>query len=200
MHLHPDRKWSSTAYHPEQTNICSWTPRRLSPGLVLRGFKSLVRDHGPSSFPYESSILTLETIERKRDHLDRLRLNLLPLLEHQLITLSQLLEPTHLRKEPEFTFNFILGVQAQLVQTFDQIRIALRILCPEPPEDVESNRLNDQHFREFKVFRVRGLHRMIIEEVLPELNKLFRCSYHLINGTHMRSSLESKRIILFTSS
>ncbi|KAA1127121.1 hypothetical protein PGTUg99_023491 [Puccinia graminis f. sp. tritici] len=184
MHPHPDR-------------------RRFSSGLVLRGFKSLARDHGPSSFQYDNSIqelYTLENINWKRDHWDRLRSNLLPLIEQQLITLSQFLEPNHLQKEPEFTFNLIVGVQSQLVQTFDQIRSAILILWPKLPEELQSNRINDQEFKELKRFRVRGLHRMITEEVLPEFNKLFRCSYHLITGTQARSSLQHKRITIFTSS
>ncbi|KAH9441270.1 hypothetical protein MJO29_015639 [Puccinia striiformis f. sp. tritici] len=149
--------------------------------LVVNGFQTLIAKFDGDNDPYPrlSEEPSLERIELKKEVLNRLHSNLLPLLGYQITSLSQTLDPTHLRKEPTFTLNLILGIQSQLGQTLNLIQSALCTICPELVPS-QSDRMNDQHLMEFKCLRLDGIHHSIAEVLMPEVMQLFDDSNTLI--------------------
>ncbi|POW02843.1 hypothetical protein PSTT_11506 [Puccinia striiformis] len=106
---------------------------------VIEGFEALrikhdsrLGDHRLASIASEpaqeaTSAMSLDAFNWRNVLYDRLHSCLLPLLRHQLITLSTLLEPEGLQSDPELKLKPILELQPELDQNIFQIKYALAI-------------------------------------------------------------------------
>ncbi|KAI7933838.1 hypothetical protein MJO29_000590 [Puccinia striiformis f. sp. tritici] len=134
---------------------------------VIEGFEALrikhdsrLGDHRLASIASEpaqeaTSAMSLDAFNWRNVLYDRLHSCLLPLLRHQLITLSTLLEPEGLQSDPELKLKPILELQPELDQNIFQIKYALAIVCPEPL--CASDQADDQQLDQFKSYRVSEL-------------------------------------------
>lgn len=151
--------------------------------VVIEGFVTLISkydiDDKRIDFRTMKEALTPERVEWNTEVLNRLQLNLLPLLEQQIASLSLSLDPARLLKDPLFIFDLILGIQAQLDQTLTQILSALDIICPEPTYH-SSDRRDDLDYKAVKYFRICRLYPLIINDLIDDVHSLFENSWKLI--------------------
>ncbi|KAH9447248.1 hypothetical protein Pst134EA_029281 [Puccinia striiformis f. sp. tritici] len=91
----------------------------------------------------------------------------------------QSLDPTRLRKEPVLALKLISDIQSGLDQTLESIQSAISIICPKPQATLP-DRTNDQHLKDFKEFRVDGLHNSFINNLMKEIIVMFQLSYRLL--------------------
>ncbi|KNE90367.1 hypothetical protein PSTG_16190 [Puccinia striiformis f. sp. tritici PST-78] len=150
---------------------------------VIKAFKSLISKYDPSGpqDPYGKrlELHPLEQFEEKEGHLHQLHFESLPLLEDKIASLMQSLDPTRLRKEPVLALKLISDIQSGLDQTLESIQSAIDIICPKPQATLP-DRTNDQHLKDFKEFRVDGLHNSFINNLMKEIIVMFRLSYRLL--------------------
>ncbi|KAI9614233.1 hypothetical protein H4Q26_009374 [Puccinia striiformis f. sp. tritici PST-130] len=150
---------------------------------VIKAFKILISKYNPSGAqdPFDRRVESdpLEQVEEKEGSLHQLRFDFLPLLDDQIVSLLRSLDLTRLRKEPMLALELISDIQSELDQTLDSIQYAISITCPKPHAS-SSDRLNDQHLKDFKLFRVDGLHHMFITNVMESVIPMFRLSYRLL--------------------
>ncbi|KAH9456322.1 hypothetical protein Pst134EB_012526 [Puccinia striiformis f. sp. tritici] len=171
--------------------------------LVVKGFKSLISKYDPNGdknlYPRPvSKTLLISGVEFKRELMNQLRSHLLPMLEQQITSLSVLLHHSHLDKEPILTFQRILDIQTELDQTLNSIQSAIYTLCPEP-EPYLSGRINDQHLKEFKCFRLDGIYYIIKANVMDEVIVMFRRSSNLIHQLGFTTRYHASRTSLTTA-
>ncbi|POV94988.1 hypothetical protein PSTT_16537 [Puccinia striiformis] len=154
---------------PSNTDVAERSPRSTSPDaikymqqgdLVIKGFRTLKNVcHLPIHQGRRIQKPSSEGIERRKELLNQLHFYLLPLLAHQIKTLTLSLEPIHLEEQTIFEFEQILGIQSPLQQSLESIASALHTLCPSPDyftshrsNNEEYKRIDDQQYKEFKVF------------------------------------------------
>ncbi|POW15895.1 hypothetical protein PSTT_01845 [Puccinia striiformis] len=150
--------------------------------LIVQRFKSLRRkchrkyDKRPHRVYDE--VIPIDTLRLNRDLLHRLASTLLPLLGTQIARLSLLLNPISLLERTSSQFKLVLDHQLVLDQTLDQIISVFHTICPDRESaPVEPN---DQHFQEFKSFRLHGLNSCMELPLFANLLDCFRGSYELI--------------------
>ncbi|KAI7962559.1 hypothetical protein MJO28_000653 [Puccinia striiformis f. sp. tritici] len=169
---------------------------------VIEGFEALrikhdsrLGDHRLASIASEpaqeaTSAMSLGAFNWRNVLYDRLHSCLLPLLRHQLITLSTLLEPEGLQSDPELKLKPILELQPELDQNIFQIKYALAIVCPEPL--CASDQADDQQLDQFKSYRVSELNehlKVILFKVsgfCHEANQLIKKNYALCTGNYLQ--------------
>lgn len=140
-----------------------WNGRYLDEqkAAVVRGFQRLM-DQGDQQNERGSdtsrSIDLSIGIAQKKELLVRLHSVLLPLLDRQLVNLSELLDPLGLQGEPASKFQLILNAQADMEDIIDEVHSVQDTLFRVPPLGAFSiHNKNDQHLEELKPFRLRGL-------------------------------------------
>ncbi|KAI7936333.1 hypothetical protein MJO29_015636 [Puccinia striiformis f. sp. tritici] len=167
------------------TSKLHWKQQR---DLVIEGFNTLITMYDPDSssqediagpYPMILEVISSETIESKKQNRNPLRYQILPLLQHQITSLSLSLEPARLWKEPVSTFELILGLQSQFNQFLDLLQSALESLCAVIYSS-DSGRTNDHDLKELKYYRGEGLHTLITHRMLRTLIVLFKESQNLI--------------------
>ncbi|WAQ87808.1 hypothetical protein PtA15_8A715 [Puccinia triticina] len=84
-----------------------------------------------------------------------------------------------MRENPALHFDRILAIQSELDQLLGQTQSALSQLCPAP-DTSRSTRINDQLLKQFKFFRVHGLHQRIAKEFLTSLMSTLAACAHLM--------------------
>ncbi|KAI9599781.1 hypothetical protein KEM48_002775 [Puccinia striiformis f. sp. tritici PST-130] len=94
----------------------------------------------------------------KRDLVVQLKSTLLPELRRHIVTLTELLKPESLLKEPGTKLKLISETQIELDRTLDQMFSAIGVLCPGVHQ-VSFTGINDQHLNELKHYRLYGLHK-----------------------------------------
>ncbi|KAH9473528.1 hypothetical protein Pst134EA_000607 [Puccinia striiformis f. sp. tritici] len=117
-------------------------------------------------------------IDQLKSNSERLQSSLLPLLEQQLDTISTLLNPSVLRKDPLETLQLISELQFQLDDTLQKIRSVLSNTHPKGHR--APDKANDKHLEECKQYRTHGLHRRIREGLLSDVTSFCHASYRLI--------------------
>ncbi|EFP84742.1 hypothetical protein PGT21_007415 [Puccinia graminis f. sp. tritici] len=127
----------------------------------------------------QNPTLSIDETELKKGLLLQLESCFLPQLRQQLITLLQLTNPYELLEKAASKFKLILEIQAGLDITLDQILCAIDLLCPQPMQ-LNIVRINDQHLKELKHYRLHGLCHHIKELVLPEIQEVCFDSTELI--------------------
>ncbi|KAA1097465.1 hypothetical protein PGT21_007955 [Puccinia graminis f. sp. tritici] len=127
----------------------------------------------------QNPTLSIDEAELKKGLLLQLESCFLPQLRQQLITLLQLTNPYELLEAAASKLKLILEIQAGLDLTLDQILCAIDLLCPQPMQS-KSDRINDQHLKELKRYRLHGLYSYIKNHILPDIHEVFLDSGELI--------------------
>ncbi|KAH9453126.1 hypothetical protein Pst134EB_017059 [Puccinia striiformis f. sp. tritici] len=156
------------------------TPETATPGkqrlrqqaeLVIKRFASLAEVDFDASDRTPTD-LSIERLRTKKDLLTEVHSTLLPLLEEQITTIyGALRHHDEVRKDPGPTIRLVLKVQVELGQTLGQtIRAFSEIIPGQLPEP---NQTNDQHYREFKTYRLCGLSSLVRGELISRSNYFF---------------------------
>jgi hypothetical protein len=127
----------------------------------------------------QNPTLSIDETELKKSLLLQLQSCFLPQLRQQLITLLRLTNPYELLEAEASKFKLILEIQAGLDLTLDQILCAIDLLCPQPMQH-QPVRINDQHRKEFKRYRIHGLYHHIKQLMLPQMLEVCLDSVELI--------------------
>ncbi|POW10608.1 hypothetical protein PSTT_05998 [Puccinia striiformis] len=145
---------------------------RHQAALVIQGFNRLAEYE--FNLPSTPADLSIDRLRSQKDLLTQLHTSLLPLLHHQITTISQALDYSELRQDTASKLALMLEIQPQIAHTVDQVIrafndiIAGRVLEPFPT--------NDQHFEEFKFFRLHGADFSIREDYIVHLPTLWENS------------------------
>ncbi|OAV95525.1 hypothetical protein PTTG_12586 [Puccinia triticina 1-1 BBBD Race 1] len=116
--------------------------------------------------------LSINRLRSKKYLLTELHSNLLPVLRQQIISLSQALgDSNSLRLNPAPTLKLVIAIQPKLELTLHRIIRAIKDLIPGMV--YESTLTNDQHFKELKRYRLRGLDCFIKDVLRTHLNSFF---------------------------
>jgi hypothetical protein len=83
------------------------------------------------------------------------------------------LDPACLSKDPSSNLQFVLKIQPQLDRTFDQIKCAIDIICPEDRADSSQS---DRHLEEFKSSRLLPLNNTLRDNLPGKTFNLIRAS------------------------
>ncbi|WAQ86313.1 hypothetical protein PtA15_7A39 [Puccinia triticina] len=88
--------------------------------LVIERFTNLIDSYSPDGdeFPYDTCLddtFSIERVNLKKNQLNQLQTNLLPLLSRQVTLLAGLLDPYILQSKPGSTFKLILGIQSDFI-------------------------------------------------------------------------------------
>jgi hypothetical protein len=165
-------------------NAHQLTISQHTPDSVVVGFSHLMTKYQPVfslrwTNEEDSSALSkdkqLKT--RPQDLLDSMKRCLLPQLNDQLTTLSDLLFPSDFWKQPEITRKRVLDSQSELENTLDQIKSIIATLCPAPrglmvliPSRMQTL---DQDLEALKFYRLQRLKSKFNEGLLCHVNLLF---------------------------
>ncbi|KAI7948068.1 hypothetical protein MJO28_009976 [Puccinia striiformis f. sp. tritici] len=153
--------------------------------LVIQGFDSLGTRHA-FDWPNTPADLSLDRLRSKKDLLTQLHSNLLPRLRDQLSSLSKALNRSELRKDTVKKFALILEIQPQVSLTLEQIiRTARDIIPGRVPKSLHRS---DQHFKDFKCFRLHGLVDLIRDSFKTHFGNV--CQTHRGNIEELISSTE----------
>ncbi|KAI7947754.1 hypothetical protein MJO28_009662 [Puccinia striiformis f. sp. tritici] len=150
---------------------------RHQAALVIQGFNRLAEYE--FNLPNTPADLSIDRLRSQKDLLTQLHTSLLPLLHHQITTISQALDYSELRQDTASKLALMLEIQPQIAHTVDQVIrafndiIAGRVLEPFPT--------NDQHFEEFKFFRLHGADFSIREDYIVHLPTLWENSCRVID-------------------
>ncbi|OAV95516.1 hypothetical protein PTTG_26641 [Puccinia triticina 1-1 BBBD Race 1] len=118
-----------------------------------------------------SNILT-DRLRSKKDLLAQLCSTLLPLLRQQIAGLSEALwAPNTLQEKPDLVVMLVLEIQPKLELTLDRIICDINDIIPGPVP--EPKQTEDQHFKQFKSYRIFGLVNSIRKEMQSELAAFF---------------------------
>ncbi|KAA1117884.1 hypothetical protein PGT21_026460 [Puccinia graminis f. sp. tritici] len=127
--------------------------------LVVQGFGNLKRKY--SQLREARVAGTVNRVNSREIHYNRLHSSLLPLLRQQIQTISILLEPQALWNEPESRLRQVLEIQPELDFNLSEIDSAALIVCPGSIHSTTQTDLNDQELKEFKTYRLIELDGMI---------------------------------------
>ncbi|KAH9453125.1 hypothetical protein MJO28_007926 [Puccinia striiformis f. sp. tritici] len=139
--------------------------------LVTKRFASLAQFNFSGSDD-TSTELSIEHVRTKKDILTELHSTLLPLFKEQISTISDALRHhDEVRKDPGPTIRLVSKLQPELEKTLDQtIRAINEIIPGQLPEP---NQTHDQHFREFKIYRLYGLSSLVRGQLSNQNNYFF---------------------------
>lgn len=126
-----------------------------------------------------------------------LQSSLLPHLQQQITTLSDALDPLKLWCNPFSQLEFLLVMQSEIEHTLDQVLSASEIICG-PNSISRSVPINDQHLKEFKIYRLNGLS-STLGSLLRSIGYLFRFSYELIQLMNLTCKQYSSYQSMMTS-
>ncbi|WAQ85715.1 hypothetical protein PtA15_6A344 [Puccinia triticina] len=118
----------------------------------------------PQQAPSTSSV-DQDSLELKEVLYNRIHSYILPLLHHQLTTLSLLLDG--LPTEPESVMKQMLQIQPEIDYNLTQMKAAIDVICP----DSLSYQADDQQLKQFKIYRLVELRKM-----LRQLETPYTCS------------------------
>ncbi|KAI7962229.1 hypothetical protein MJO28_000323 [Puccinia striiformis f. sp. tritici] len=147
--------------------------------LVIQGFEGIAAKLW--DLHYRERRPTIESIEGDdpiKAYMGQLRSSVLPLLLHQCSILTRLLNTSDLLKEPGSALKLILAVQPEIERAVDQISPLFFVNCGET-KILASNKSDDQHHKEFKMYRVEALRNWIEAP----------CFRHLVHAVAETSSL-----------
>ncbi|KAH9458107.1 hypothetical protein MJO28_005169 [Puccinia striiformis f. sp. tritici] len=130
---------------------------------LIRGFESL--ELKCTSTIHDDQINT----ESKEVLYDRLQSYLVPLLHDQLTTLSLLLDD--LWKEPESILKRIAELQPEIDHNVAQIKSAIQVVCPDALSS--SDKANDQQLKQFKIYRLLELKKMLCDVIRLRIRSVF---------------------------
>ncbi|WAR58576.1 hypothetical protein PtB15_5B810 [Puccinia triticina] len=125
--------------------------------LVAQGFGNLERKLDPERMLAQDANWTFRALnmDSRETLCNRLHSTLLPLLKDQLTTISTLLEPASMRKGPKSNLEHVLKIQPEFDSNVHQIHFIIHLICPESLSS--ASQINDQHLKQFKVFRLLEL-------------------------------------------
>ncbi|KAH9473510.1 hypothetical protein MJO28_000666 [Puccinia striiformis f. sp. tritici] len=131
--------------------------------LVGYGFGRLRRKYHPTtaekpdqaSVEHALSALSIDKVKSQEALANQLVSSLLPLLHHQVTSLSLALKISSLRDEPRANLRLVLQIQGELDSTVDGLKLLITTLCPEPIS--LSNSSVDHHLKRFKSYRLDRL-------------------------------------------
>ncbi|KAH9462902.1 hypothetical protein Pst134EA_014990 [Puccinia striiformis f. sp. tritici] len=121
-------------------------------------------------FPYASEDASFDPPDLKRDLLVQIESSLLPQLQHNIITLNELLKPADLREEPTTKLELISEIQSRLEGTLDQIYSATRHILPSNITPTFPAGKNDGHLNDLKPFRLHGLYVLLTQSFLEKIH------------------------------
>ncbi|KAA1122178.1 hypothetical protein PGTUg99_032092 [Puccinia graminis f. sp. tritici] len=176
---------------PEPDNGLKEQPLELrsQADLIIREFERL-QDYDFDS-PTDTLIdISIERLRSKKDLLTRLDSSLLPQLQQQCTSLSGLLRrPNHFKNNPDSMFKQISQIQANLRLTFSQIVQTLNEIFPgKIPEPCQRN---DQHFNEFKIYRLHRFNDSLRGNIQARLRLLFEDSITFIDNFKLSTARRS---------
>ncbi|KAA1073535.1 hypothetical protein PGT21_014826 [Puccinia graminis f. sp. tritici] len=148
--------------------------------LIIRDFRRLAEQYiHPWPINIAKKDISIEHLRSKKDLLTGLDSRLLPRLQKQCVSLASLLhDPSHLREDPTLTLNLISETQTNLHLILCLLHSNLEEIFPEnPPSPCQKN---DQHFREFKAYRLYQFDRSIRKGLKDGLQKLYQESIQII--------------------
>ncbi|KAI9624106.1 hypothetical protein KEM48_009128 [Puccinia striiformis f. sp. tritici PST-130] len=138
--------------------------------LVIDGFESIRRKYGSSRLPPDQAYIqgppyTLPIgrikVESNVILLKELLSDLLPLLARQLGTLSLLLNPEEIRKDPGSNLMRLLELQPALHLNMTRVTNSIALISPRPLQTVD--RVDDQELKRFKSYWLNELADDLIE-------------------------------------
>ncbi|KAA1076670.1 hypothetical protein PGT21_015252 [Puccinia graminis f. sp. tritici] len=130
--------------------------------------------------------LSLDTVQTQEALANQLQSSLLPLLQGQIETLFQVLDPAGLRNQPRPKLSLVLQTQAELDDSLDQIKYLTATLCPDPA--TQPHRTDDHGLKRFKSCRLYRL-KANVELVLPwRMCEIFEAADKLIQKMELSSA------------
>ncbi|KAI9600721.1 hypothetical protein H4Q26_000512 [Puccinia striiformis f. sp. tritici PST-130] len=165
--------------------------------MVIRGFENLVIKYnsqavvspGPASTQEAASTISIDEVNSNGVVLNQLVSYLLPLLKGQLATLSRLLEPEDLRRDPGARLKLIAEFQPGLDHNMSQIACVIAFISPVPLQS--SDRADDQQLRHVKSFWLGGLDDKI-SELRFQVSSICRSACDQIEKMNLYMTLEYK--------
>jgi hypothetical protein len=101
-------------------------------------------------------------------------------------------DPSHLQEDPTLTLNLISETQTNLHLILCLIHSSLKEIFPEnPPSPCQKN---DQHFKEFKAYRLYQVDRSIRKGLKDGLQKLYQESIQIIEGFKLSTKKHTNSI------
>ncbi|KAI7938247.1 hypothetical protein MJO28_015167 [Puccinia striiformis f. sp. tritici] len=142
--------------------------------LAIKGFQRLIEKYdqpinqGQDPMTFEGHFATLSIKETsasaKERVLDDLQSNLLPALQRHLSNLSYSFKPSGLLKEFGSKIKQVLGIQLEIERTIDRIEShKIDLACHERNIPIIPNRVDDQHLKRLKSYRLYSLKENFIE-------------------------------------
>ncbi|KAI7935330.1 hypothetical protein MJO28_016201 [Puccinia striiformis f. sp. tritici] len=165
--------------------------------MVIRGFENLVIKYnsqavvspGPASTQEAASTISIDEVNSNGVVLNQLVSYLLPLLKGQLATLSRLLEPEDLRRDPGARLKLIAEFQPGLDHNMSQIACVIAFISPVPLQS--SDRADDQQLRHFKSFWLGELNDNI-SDLRFQVSSICRSACDQIEKMNLYMTLEYK--------
>ncbi|KAI9624299.1 hypothetical protein KEM48_009041 [Puccinia striiformis f. sp. tritici PST-130] len=121
-------------------------------------FKSLISEHGDDCvghnqgciFPEVTPALSTEKVDSNEALLNKLFSELLPLLARQLNTLSLLLNPEDIRRDPGSKLTRLSELQLAIDHSMTRVAYSMALICPRPLHTFD--RVDDHKLERFKSF------------------------------------------------
>lgn len=157
--------------------------------LVIQGFERLSAHelHWPSTIPSDTPTdISIDRLRSKRDIHAHLHSTLLPQLKQQVRIMSHALNDlTKLKVETAPKLELILAIQPRVHLSLDGIIRATDDIIPgNVPEPTQTN---DQHYQEFKGYRLHGLHEAIRETLRSNMLEYFHISCSILEGRKLQT-------------
>ncbi|OAV97583.1 hypothetical protein PTTG_26006 [Puccinia triticina 1-1 BBBD Race 1] len=111
---------------------------------------------------------------------NHLHSTLLPLVKDHLATIYKLLKPDSIQQETEAKLRRVLEIQKELDHNMLQIYHSFHVICPESLST--SSETDDQHLKQFKVYRLLGLQKKL-QSALQMICHLFGTASGYIDGS-----------------
>ncbi|KAI9624107.1 hypothetical protein KEM48_009129 [Puccinia striiformis f. sp. tritici PST-130] len=126
-------------------------------------FKSLISEHGDDCvghnqgciFPEVTPALSTEKVDSNEALLNKLFSELLPLLARQLNTLSLLLNPEDIRRDPGSKLTRLSELQLAIDHSMTRVAYSMALICPRPLHTFD--RVDDHKLERFKSFWLNKL-------------------------------------------
>ncbi|KAA1132948.1 hypothetical protein PGTUg99_007625 [Puccinia graminis f. sp. tritici] len=152
---------------------------RHQAGFAVKVLERLANCDYDLGLPDTPSDLSIDKLRSKEYLLIELHSALLPLLRQHITSLSPALrELNQAQGKPTPTLKLVIEILLKLELTLDQTIRTLNDLIPGKLP--KPSRTNDQHFKEFKCFRLRGFERFIKRVMQAQLATFFSKSRQLI--------------------
>ncbi|KAI9610250.1 hypothetical protein KEM48_002611 [Puccinia striiformis f. sp. tritici PST-130] len=149
--------------------------------LVISKFDSLGSKWRSENKDKDKEVHQISVI---KDSILRLHSSILPQLRDQIRTLSEVLDPEDLMKDPHSKLAFIMEVQSDLDRTLDQLVPATHFafLIPRKPR---SEQTNDYHLRECKSYRLHSANHDLSMQLQWQFREFCRSAGTLINRLNL---------------